>query len=248
MRRIVPLALAAAAALFAPAFAQDALSPEQRRDVDARIRSYILENPEVLLEALDVLEQRRQQAQASADAELIAAQSAALFQDGHSHVFGNPDGDLTIVEFSDYRCGYCKRAHPEVQRLLESDGGIALVMKEFPILGPDSTLAARAAMAALREAPDLYPAFHEAMMEHKGQLDESAVFGIARSVGLEEASLRLSMEDPAIAQAIAANYDLAKALRIEGTPAFVIGDQVLRGFAPYDAMVEIVAQARQAAN
>ena len=249
MRRIASLALAALVALSAaalPAAAQDAFTPAQREALDERIRSYILEHPELLIEALEVLETRRQQAQAAADSNLIASAQAALFEDGYSHVFGNPEGDVTIVEFSDYRCGYCKRAHPEVMRLLETDGNIALIHKDFPVLGPDSVLASRAAMAARMEDPARYEAFHEAMMTHRGQLDEAAIFGLAKQAGFDEAALRLAMEAPEIEQRLRANYQLAQALRIEGTPGFVIGEQVLRGFAPYDAMAQLVAQARAA--
>ncbi len=248
MRRIASIAFAAFTALAtlaaAPVAAQEGLSPAQRQAVDDRIRAYILENPELLLEAFELLEQRRQQAQGGADADLIAAAAEALFDDGFSHVFGNPDGDVVIVEFSDYRCGYCKRAHPEVKRLLETDENVALVMKEFPILGPDSITAARAAMAALEEAPALYPAFHDAMMEHRGQLDEAAVFRIAAETGLDPESLRLAMAAPEIDARIRSTYALARSLRIEGTPAFVIGEQILRGMAPYATMAEMVAQAR----
>lgn len=246
MRRIAPLLVAASTALAAPVAAQDAFTPAQRDALDERIRSYILENPELLIEALEVLEARRQQAQAAADGELIASAREALFEDGYSHVFGNPEGDVVIVEFSDYRCGYCKRAHPEVMRLLEEDGNIALILKDFPVLGPDSAMASAAAMAARMEDPERYEAFHEAMMTHRGQLDEAAIFGLAAQAGFDEAALRLAMASPEIEARIRANYQLAQALRIEGTPGFVIGDQVLRGFAPYDAMVQLVAQARAA--
>lgn len=246
MRRLASAAALAALALAAPAGAQSPLTPEQGAAVDQRIRDYLIVHPEVILEALEVLEQRRNDAQAKADADLIASSTAALFEDGYSHVFGNPEGDVTIVEFSDYRCGYCKRAHPDVQRLLAEDGKIRLVLKEFPILGPESTLAARVAMAALREDPKGYAALHDAMMAHKGALDEATIFGLATSVGLDANALRLAMADPAIEANIRRTYELAQALRVEGTPAFVIGDRVLRGFAPYDAMAQMVAEARAA--
>jgi protein-disulfide isomerase len=237
------LALAAALAA-APALAQDALSPDMAKAVDERVRAYLLEHPEVILDALDVLESRRQAAEAKADGSLIAEQRQAIYEDGYSHVFGNPKGDVTIVEFADYRCGYCKAAHPHVNELLASDGAIRLIYKEFPILGQDSTLASRVAMAGLAMDPDGYERLHEAMLGHKGGLDEATIFRMAREAGFDEAALRKGMEAPEIADRIRANYGLAQALKIEGTPSFIIGDRVVRGFVQVDTLRQMVADAR----
>ncbi len=240
------LAAALAAAPFAAA--AQSLTAQQGADIDERIRAYILENPEVLIEALEVLEQRRQAQRAAGDKALIATNDAALFNDGFSHVMGNPDGDVTIVEFADYRCSYCKAAHPQVAELLKSDGNIRLILKEFPILGPDSTTAARAAMAAGRLDPGKYQAFHDAMMSWRGTLDENTVFGIAKSQGIDLDALRAEMAAPEIAGHIRSTYALARALGIEGTPAFVVGDQVVRGFVQLDQMREMVDLAREKAG
>jgi len=243
------LVAALAAVLTAgPAPAQEALSPAEAAAVDARIRAYILENPEVLIEALDILEKRRQAEQASLDGDLIFQNAAALFEDGHSHVFGNPDGDVTIVEFSDYRCSYCKAAHPQVAELLRSDGNVRLVLKEFPILGADSTQASRIAMAARRIDPAAYAALHDAMMTFRGPLNEDTILRMAAEAGLDETALRAEMAAPEIADAIRQNYDLARALRIEGTPGFVIGDQIVRGFVQLDQMRALVEEARRTAG
>jgi len=249
--RLAAFALAAAvtAALAAgSAPAQEELSPAEAAAVDARIRAYILENPEVLIEALDILEQRRKAEQAGLDGDLIARNAAALFEDGDSHVFGNPDGDVTIVEFSDYRCSYCKAAHPQVAELLRSDGAVRLVLKEFPILGADSTLATRVAMAARRLDPASYAALHDAMMTFRGPLNEDSIFRLAGQTGLDEARLRAEMNVPEIADAIRRNYELARTLRIEGTPGFVIGDQIVRGFVQLDQMRALVEEARRTAG
>jgi protein-disulfide isomerase len=239
-------AAALAAALALPAAAQDALTPEQEAAVDARIRAYLLENPEIVMEALEELDARRQAVAAANDAELIAANADALFEDAGALVLGNPEGDVTLVEFSDYRCGYCKAAFPQLLELLESDGNIRVVLKEFPILGPDSLTAARAALAASRIAPELYRPFHDAMMEHRGALDEAAVFRLAERTGLDPADLRAAMADASteIDAQIRATYDLARALGIEGTPSFVIGDRILRGLVPMDQMRVLVEEAR----
>lgn len=242
--RLAPLALIAAL-IAGSAPAQEALSPDEAAAVDARIRAYILENPELLIEALDKLEKRRQAEQAGLDGDLVFQHSAALFQDGYSHVFGNPDGNVTIVEFSDYRCSYCKAAHPQVAELLRSDGNVRLVLKEFPILGAESTQASRIAMAARRIDPAAYAALHDAMMTFRGPLTEEAIFGMAAEAGLDAARLRTEMAAPEIADAIRQTYELARALRIEGTPGFVIGDQIVRGFVQLDQMRALVEEARR---
>jgi protein-disulfide isomerase len=239
-----PALLLAAALAAAPAFAQEALTPEQGVAVDERVRAYLLEHPEVILEALEVLEQRRQAAEAKADEALVAELRAPLFEDGYSHVSGNPDGDVTIVEFADYRCGYCKAAHPIVSELVQSDGNIRLIYKEFPILGQESMLASRVAMAALAIDEDGYERLHESLLTLKGGLDEATLFRLAEAAGFEEAALRKGMEAPEIAERIRENYTLAQALKIEGTPAFVIGDRVVRGFVQLDQMREYVTAAR----
>jgi protein-disulfide isomerase len=239
-----PALLLAAARAARPALAQEALTPEQGVAVDERVRAYLLEHPEVILEALEVLEQRRQAAEAKADEALVAELRGPLFEDGFSHVSGNPDGDVTIVEFADYRCGYCKAAHPIVSELVQSDGNIRLIYKEFPILGQESMLASRVAMAALAIDPDGYERLHESLLTLKGGLDEATLFRLAEAAGFDEAALRMGMEAPEIAERIRENYTLAQALKIEGTPAFVIGDRIVRGFVQLDQMRDYVAAAR----
>lgn len=238
-------ALALIAALSAaPALSQEALTPEQGIAVDERVRAFLLDHPEVILEALEVLETRRQEAEAKADEALVAELRKPLFDDGYSHVFGNPEGDVTIVEFADYRCGYCKAAHPQVMELLKTDGDIRLIYKEFPILGQESMLASRVAMAALAIDPAGYERLHEAMLTFKGGLDEATVYRLAVAAGFDEADLRKGAEAPEIAESIRATYTLAQALKVEGTPSFVIGDRVVRGFVQLDQMRELVAEAR----
>ena len=230
---------------FSPAGA-DEFSAAQKAELDGLIRAYILENPEVIVEAMQVLEQRQQRAQQAADADLIARMGDRLMDDGFSYVGGNPDGDVTVVEFLDYRCGYCKQAHDGVQALVASDGGIRLVVKEFPILGPDSTFAARAAMASLSQSPRLYEAFNDAMMRHQGDLNQRVVLGIAESVGLDADELQAEMDSAEIAERIRTTYGLAREMNISGTPAFIIGDEIVRGYIPYDSLRELVEAARDA--
>ena len=241
------IAATVTAALFAasPALAQE-FTGSQKAEIDAQIRAYILENPEIIIEAMEVLEERQRIAQSEADGRLLASLGDELFNDGFSHVAGNPDGDVTIVEFSDYRCGYCKQAHDGVQALVSADSNIRLIIKEFPILGPDSTFAARAAMASIQQGGDMYMDFNDALMRHRGELNQRSIMRIAREVGLDANALEEAMADPAIARNIQANYGLARQLDISGTPAFIIGDRIVRGFLPYDGLKELVEEAREA--
>lgn len=242
----IKLAVAALLALGASTALAEPFSAEKKAEIDAMIRAYILDNPEVIVEAMQVLEQRRTQAQAASDAALVARLGDRLTNDGYSYVGGDPDGDVTMVEFLDYRCGYCKQAHEGVKALLASDPKVRFVIKEFPILGPQSTFASRAALASLKQGGDLYLAFSDALMEFQGELGEPVVFGLATEVGLDVARLRADMDDPAIAESINKTYALAREMGVNGTPAFVIGDQIVRGFVPYDTLREMVEIAREA--
>lgn len=243
-----PLVLAAAL-LAAPAAALDldALSDAERDAFRAQVRAYLLEHPEVLLEAIAVLEERQADDQAAGDAALIAAHAEALFDNPASWVGGNPDGDVTVVEFVDYNCGFCKRALPEVMALLERDPGVRLVMKELPILGPESELASRFAIATLQVAGDAaYGAVHERLLGLPGRVSPAALGGIADDLGLDRAAIEARMDAPEVSAVIAANRALARNMGINGTPTFVIGDQLVRGYIPLDAMTALVEETREA--
>lgn len=240
------LAPAPAAAQTAGALAEPgAMDPEERAILRSEIRRYLLDHPEVIMEAIEALETRRRAVEAEAEADLVARLAAELTDDGYSFVAGNPEGDVTVVEFIDYQCGFCKRAHPETRALLEADPGVRLVVKEFPILGPASRTAAEAALAAIdQEGGRLYPAFNDALMAHEGRLSDDAVWEIAEDVGLDVRRLKRDAKSDAVQGMIERTYALARALRIEGTPTFVIGDRVVRGYVPLERMREAVAEAR----
>ncbi len=158
---------------------------------------------------------------------------------------GNAEGDITIVEFFDYRCGYCKRVFPAIQELIETDGNIRYVFKEFPILGPDSMVAARAAQAVWFIDPDRYLDFHAALMGARGGLSEDRVLDIAAKAGLDRDAVKKGMDDPRVAEALADNLGLGRVLGVNGTPAFVIGGELVPGAIDLDAMKERVAEARR---
>lgn len=237
-----------AAVLAWPAQALDlgAMTEAERAAFRAEIRAYLLDNPEVIMEAVELLEQRQAEASAQADKALVAANRSELLDDGFSWVGGNPDGDLTLVEFMDYRCGYCRRAVPEVAKLLESDGNIRLVIKEFPILGEASVLSSRFAVATKQVVGDeAYKQVHDALIEFSGEPDEVSLRRLAEGLGLDGAAILARMDAPEVTDELARTRALAQRLQITGTPTFVLGDELLRGFLPADQMEIIAAEQRE---
>ncbi len=212
------------------------------------VRAYLLEHPEVLMEAIEILEAKREAAATEADALLISSNYQEIFKNPNSWVGGNPEGDVTLVEFSDYRCGYCKRAHPELKELLERDPNIRLVVKEFPILGPESIAAARVATAALDIDANGYGSLNDALMSFEGPLSEAAVYQIAKSVGFDIVQLKERAASAEVEARIADTYALARRLELEGTPSFILGDRIIRGYLPIEQMLSAVAEARKATN
>ncbi len=225
-----------------PAQALDlnAMTETERAEFGAQVREYLLENPEVILEAINILEQRNAAAEAAADKELVAANSDELFNDGFSWVGGNPDGDITLVEFMDYRCGYCRRAVPEVAQLLEADGNIRLVIKEFPILGDASVLSSRFAVATKHVAgADAYKQVHDALLEFSGEPSEVTLRRISDGLGLDSDAIIAAMNSDQVTEEIQHTRALAQRMQISGTPSFVLGTEMLRGFLPADQMQQI---------
>ncbi|HDR30022.1 DsbA family protein [Rhodovulum sp.] len=233
-------------ALPAQGFDLAAMSEAEREMFRAEVRSYLMENPEVLMEAIGVLEQRQAEAQTANDEALVRVNAAEIFEDDHSWVGGNPEGDITLVEFVDYRCGYCRRAHDDVAELVSSDGNIRLVMKEFPILGDQSVLSARFAVATLQIAgPDAYERAHDALINFRGNITEESLAQLAATLGLDGAAIMERMNSPEVDAVLAANQSLAQRLQISGTPTFILGPQMLRGYMPLEGMRQVVAGLRE---
>ena len=215
----------------------------EKQEIEQIIENYLLENPELMLRVFERLEQVQKDEETRRDLTALTIQRKGLERDGYSFVAGNPDGDITIIEFFDYRCTYCKRTIPEVDAVLAKDPNVRLVLKEFPILGPDSMFASRAAIASMKQ--DKYKAFHDALFAHRTALNKSAVLKIAAKSGINMALLKADMEDPSIRKQIAKNIGIAESLRIEGTPTFIVGDTVLRGAVERDRLFAEIAAARQ---
>lgn len=227
------------------AFDPGAMTDAERSAFRAEVRAYLLDNPEVLMEAIAVLEARDAATQAEGDRALIDTLSADIFDDGRSWVGGNPDGDVTLVEFIDYRCSYCRRAHEDVMQLLDRDGDIRFIVKEFPILGPESLLASRFAIAVRNVAgADAYGAMLDALMTLRGAVTEDSLTQIATDAGLDPAPIIAAMDAPEVIAELQANRALAERLQINGTPGFVLGDEILRGYLPLAQMQQRVAQVR----
>jgi len=240
-------ALLAGSLFAAPALAQsDAkkpLTPEQEKAIQGVIKQYILDNPEVIIEAVEGLRKKQEAMKAEQAKQALDTQKAALYDDKDSPVGGNANGDVTIVEFFDYQCPYCKRAHVALTEAAAQDGKIKIVYKEFPILTEESRIAAVAALAARNQGK--YLPFHNALMNAKDRLSADSIFALAKSVGLDVDKLKKDMQSPEIGRALERNMALADALNIRGTPAFVVGKEIVPGAIDVNAIKELVKKARE---
>lgn len=236
--------------LAGPALAQSAPMTDAERDAfRGEVRAYLMDHPEVIFEAVQEYERRQQAQQADMDLALVQINADDIFRDGHSWVTGNPDGDVTMVEFMDYRCGYCRRAQPAVMDLLDQDGNIRLVIKEFPILGPQSELMSRFALAVRQLGGDgPYAQVHAQLMAWDGDITPDDLRGIAGDLGLDPAAVLAAMNGDAVTEVLRTNHELAQRLQIQGTPTFVMGEgdsgEMLRGYLPLEGMQAAVARVR----
>ena len=230
----------------ASAFDIDAMSDQERAVFQSEIRAYLLENPEIIMEAVAILEERRNRQSYEQELAMLEDNRDAIFNDGVSFVGGNPDGDVTMVEFLDYRCGYCKRAYPSVEELISTDGNIRFIVKEFPILGEQSTLASSYAIAAkMSEGDEAYKEVHDRLMSHNGQINAGFLARLSRDLGLDHKAISAAMEGEEVAQIIADNRALGQRLQIQGTPSFIMGENFVRGFVELDQMRSIIQSIRQ---
>jgi protein-disulfide isomerase len=221
---------------------ETSITPAQKTEIEKLVHDYIVAHPEVIKEAIQALQAKEEQSKADAQTQAVLENKDKLFNDPATPVAGNPMGDVTIVEFFDYHCPYCKAVAAPLQKLTEEDKGVRLVMKEFPILGQDSLLASQAALASVPQGK--YWEFHQALMEHRGQFDMEVIKSIAAKVGLDPAKLEADMQSDTIKPIISANHDLAQTLDIGATPTFIIGDQVVEGAVPLERLKELIQKAR----
>lgn len=214
-----------------------------RADVEAIVRSYLIENPEILTEMQIVLEDRQREEQRLAVLDAIGSSSDAIFDATYDGVVGNPEGSTTVVEFFDYNCGFCKRAYEDMAAMVAEDDDLRFVLKEFPILGPDSQRAHIVSMAFRTLAPERYAEFHRTLLLGSRATEATAI-AAAVGLGVDEAALREEMKNPAIADAFQETYELAQKLAITGTPSYVIGQEVVFGALGQAVLKEKVELAR----
>ncbi|MBS7545973.1 DsbA family protein [Ancylobacter oerskovii] len=235
-RRLVAASLAASLALgigAAPAFALDDV---QRKEFESVIRDYLLKNPEVIQEAIGELQKRQAAAADEQRKQAIAKLKPQIFDSPHGVVVGNPKGDVTLVEFFDYNCGYCKRSLPDLVQLIESDPKLKVVLKEFPVLGPGSVEAAQVAVGVKLVAPEKYLAFHKALLGGRGQANKARALEAAAEAGIDRAAVEKAMTRPEVNAALQESMQIADALGIDGTPSYVAGDAVIVGAVGHDQL------------
>jgi len=231
-----------------PAAAQDsgALTPKQAEAVRKVVRDYLMEHPEVLAESLEALREKMR-AQAEADAhKMLEARKDEIFHSAEDPVAGNPKGDVTVVEFFDYNCGFCKQTFDALWDAVKADGKVRLVLKELPILGPDSVFASRIALAARADNPAKYDDFHRALMKYRGRLDEKTVLKLASDQGYSAEKLKKDATGPEIDRQLQKVSDLAHALDIGGTPTFIVGDRILSSALDQTTFRQLIDNARKA--
>lgn len=214
-------------------------------DLDMAVRGYLLANPEILTEMQIALEERERDLQRVAQMETISTSADEIFNADYDGVIGNPEGSVTIVEFFDYNCGFCKRAMDDMDAMVAADPDLRFVLKELPILGPDSQRAHVVSMALRALAPEKYGDFHRDLMSG-GRATEDAAILAALAQGVDETALRAEMKNPAISDAFGRTYELANRLSITGTPSYVIGDEVVFGALGQAVLAEKVEIARAA--
>ena len=221
------------------------MSDAERDAFRAEVRAYLLDNPEVIFEAVAIMEQRESEAKQQNDLTLVQVNEQEIFEDGYSWSGGNPEGDIRLVEFIDYRCGYCRRAHDEVAELVNSDGNIRITIKEFPILGEDSMASSRFAIAVKHIAgDDSYDMAKDMLIALKSEASEPALRRLAAQLGVDADAVIARMSHDDVTREIQATRSLAQRLSISGTPTFVLEGSLIRGYVPLEQMRAMVAEQR----
>lgn len=224
--------------------ARAAMTGSEKQDVEKVIEEYLLENPEIVERALMALEEKRRTAARGRDSESIASLQDRLDRGDKEIVLGNPEGDVTIVEFFDYNCGYCRRALADMTALMEKDPELRFVMKEFPILSEGSVLAARVSLAVNEIAPEKYLEFHSELLNARGEANGENALRIASSLGIDLDRIRELADKDEITDEITQARALAQELQINGTPSYVVGDELVRGAVGYEALEAKIASLR----
>ena len=219
-------------------------SQPQTSAIEKIVHDYLVKHPEVLEEAMEELQKRQQAAEAVKHKDAVKAHAQQLFNSPDEVVLGNPKGNVTFVEFFDYNCGYCKRAMGDMLTLLKSDPNLKIVLKEFPVLGPGSVEAARVAVAVRMQAPKKYLEFHTKLLGGRGHADGARALAVAKEIGLDMDRVRKDIKSPEVDKTLKQDFGLAQALGLNGTPSYVVGDNVVVGAVGLATLKQKIANAR----
>ena len=227
--------------------AAQSFSPEQRGEIEKVIRDYLLRNPELLQEVIQEMERRQAQAEAEKHREAIKENAQTLFNSNRQIVLGNPQGDVTMVEFFDYNCGFCRKALEDKLALIKTDPKLRLVLKEFPVLGEASTQAAQVAVAVRMQdktGGKKYLEFHQKLFASRGQIDKARALAVVREIGFDQARAERDMASDEVRLSLEEAFKLAEALGINGTPTYVLNGQVVVGAVGVEKLREAINTVR----
>jgi protein-disulfide isomerase len=246
LRLLVPALFALALVGAPPAATAQSFSDIQRKDIETIVRNYLLAHPEVLEEAMTELTKRQSAAEAEKHAAGVTKNAEAIFNSPRGVTVGARDGDVTMVEFFDYNCGYCKRAMADMMELMKGDSKLKVVLKEFPVLGPSSVEAAQVAVAVRMQDPSgkKYLDFHQKLLNGRGAADKARAMAAAREAGLDMARIEKDLASPEVRATLEENFKLAESMGMNGTPSYVIGKQVVIGAVGVDSLKEKIGIAR----
>lgn len=239
------LALCSTALPLSPASAQTAGAELDRAAIQEIVREFLLENPEIMIEMQEVLEARQEERIKALQADTLTSREQDIYNSPFNAVFGDPEAPVTVVEFFDYNCGYCRRAMEDMERIVGENSDVRFVLKEWPVLGPQSVAAHRVSVAVNRMRPDLYAEFHRELLGRDGTKDGEAALEVAELLGMDSEALQAEAEKEYVEDAIRQSYDLADSLGIRGTPAYIVGDEVVGGARGYAYLMPRVANLRE---
>jgi protein-disulfide isomerase len=241
--KLIPALFLSTALLALPAAAAE-FNDAQKSDIETIVKNYLLEHPELLQDMSDKLKAKQAEAETIARTKGLTENAPAIFQTKADPFVGNPKGSAVVVEFMDYNCGWCKKSVSEVSQLLETDKDVKVLFKEFPIFGPDSEYAAKAALAANLQGK--YWELHKALFANEGHVNAAVVDDTAQRIGVDVARMKKDMDTPQITKQIDNNHGLGQLLALSGTPAFIIDQSVSPGYITLEDMKATVAEVRAA--
>lgn len=240
------LAASLAFAAFSSSPRAQEMPASQRKTIEDIVRDYLIKNPEVIREALEELEKRQRDSEKLAQKKALDEQKTAVFEDPAANVVGNPEGDVTLVEFFDYNCGFCKRSISDVQALIKADPKLRVVLRDFPILGPDSVEASKIALAAKNQLKgEKLWEYHSKLMNSRGRVGKDRALEVAKELGLDLAKLKTDSEGPAVTGTLQKTMVVADSLGLSGTPAFIVGDEIVPGAVGVDALSKLTTAVRR---